>query len=114
MTDALSLRLGYSYNQSPITSANTFANVAAPTILEHTVYLGASWSVSKDLSLSVAYAHAFENSVSGPFVTPLGSLAGTSATSVVSADTFLLGATVRFGNCVKGVCPAAEDAAAVE
>jgi len=105
VTDALALRLGYSANQSPIDRANTFVNVAAPTILEHTVYLGASWNVSKDLSLSVAYAHAFQNALSGPFVTPVGSLPGTSVTSVVSADTFLLGATVRFGSCGKDVAP---------
>lgn len=114
LTDAVSLRLGYSYNQNPITSANAFTNVAAPTILEHTAYLGASWSVSKALSLSLAYAHAFQNSVSGPFVTPLGALPGTSLTSVVSADTFLLGATVRFGNGVKEACPAEDSPAAVE
>jgi long-chain fatty acid transport protein len=103
LSDALSLRAGYSFNQNPIDRANAFFNVAAPTILEHTVYLGASWNVSQALSLAVAYAHAFQNSVSGPFVTPFGSLPGTSVSSVVSADTFLFGATVRFGSCRKAV-----------
>ena len=101
LSDAISLRAGYSFNQDPISSSNTFFNVAAPTILEHTVYLGASWNVTQALSLSLAYAHAFQNSISGPFVTPFGSLPATSVTSTVSADTFIFGATVRFGPCCK-------------
>jgi long-chain fatty acid transport protein len=97
LTDALSLRAGYSFNENPISDAQAFFNVAAPTIMEHTLYLGASYDVTDAFSLSLAYAHAFQNSVSGPFVSPLGPVAGTSVTSTVAADTFLLGATIRFG-----------------
>jgi long-chain fatty acid transport protein len=98
VSDCLSLRAGYSFNQDPISNAETFFNVASATILEHTVYVGASVNVTSCLTLAVAYAHGIQNSVTGPFVTPTtGPLAGTSVTSVVSADTFLLQAAVKFG-----------------
>lgn len=97
LTDTVSLRAGYSYNQDPITSAQSSFNVAAPTILEHTVYMGFSYRVSDALSLSLAYLHGFENSVDGPFNTPAGPVPNTSVKSTVSADALVLGVSVRFG-----------------
>jgi long-chain fatty acid transport protein len=110
LTDALALRAGYSFNQDPISDSQAFFNVASPTILEHTLYLGASYDVTDAFSLSLAYAHAFQNSVSGPFVSPVGATPGTSVTSTVSADTFLLGATIRFGP----TCPPAPETGSAE
>jgi long-chain fatty acid transport protein len=97
MTDALSLRLGYSWNQSPISDSQSFINTVSPLILEHALYAGASWNLTEDFTLSVAYAHGFENSVQGPFVTPAGPVAGTAVRNTASADTVLVGLTVKFG-----------------
>jgi long-chain fatty acid transport protein len=97
LSDALALRLGYSFSQDPIDTMHVSANVASPTIIQHTVSVGASYRISDCLIVDMAYAHAFQNSVTGPLVGPFGAVAGTSITSVVSADTFLLGATLRFG-----------------
>ncbi len=98
LSDAVSVRAGYSYNQDPISSAVSSFNVASPTILEHAVYLGFSYQVSDALSLSAAYLHGFENSVDGPFNAPVvGPIAGTSIRSTVSADALVIGATVHFG-----------------
>ena len=98
MTDKLSLRGGYSYNQDPIADSQSSFNIASPTILEHTVYLGLSYQVSNALSLSLAYAHSFQNSVEGPLVLPTGAVPGSSIRSTVSADTLIMGVTVKFGN----------------
>jgi long-chain fatty acid transport protein len=97
MTDYLSVRMGYSYNQDPISDAQTSSNVASPTILENAVYLGFSYHVSDALSLSVAYAHLFQNSISGPLVTPAGAVPGSSVGLTTSADLLVIGATVKFG-----------------
>ena len=97
MTDTLSVRGGYSYNQNPITDEQSSFNVASPTILEHTVYVGASYRVTDALSLSLAYAHAFQNSVEGPLVTPFGTVAGSSVRSTTSVDSLMIGASVKFG-----------------
>jgi long-chain fatty acid transport protein len=97
LTDNISVRVGYSYNQDPVRDNLTIFTVAAPTIIEHTLYVGASYRVTDALSLSMAYVHAFENSISGPYVTPLGPLPNSSVQYTTAADTFLVGATVRFG-----------------
>ena len=95
-TDALSVRMGYSYNTNPIPNENTLFNAASPVILQHTLYAGASYKVTPAFVLSMAYAHAFDNSITGPLVTPAGPVPGSSVTSQVSADTFMFGATVKF------------------
>jgi long-chain fatty acid transport protein len=96
VTPCCSVRFGYSYNNDPIDSGNTIFNAASPLILEHTIYVGASYNFSANVKVSLAYAHAFENSQSGPIVSPLGTLPGSSVQSTVSADTFLIGATFKF------------------
>lgn len=63
LTDALSVRLGYSYNQNPVPDSQSIFNVLSPTVLEHAIYLGASYRVTDALSLSLAYFHCFQNSI---------------------------------------------------
>src|SRR5262249_9568972 len=66
LTDSVPLRAGYSWGQNPIPNSQSFFNVASATIVEHAVYAGASWKLTDDFTLSVAYAHGFENSTTGP------------------------------------------------
>jgi long-chain fatty acid transport protein len=96
LCDCTSLRLGYSFNENPIPGSNTMLNAGVPLQLQHTVYAGASYRVSCNMDVHVAYAHAFESEISGPFVTPLGPLPGTSITSDVAVDSVTVGATIRF------------------
>jgi long-chain fatty acid transport protein len=96
VTDALALRIGYTYNMNPIPDARSAFNVASPTILEHALYAGASYRLTECFMLSLAYAHGFENSIKGLYITPLGAIPGSSVQSTTSADTILIGATVTF------------------
>ncbi|MFO0969989.1 MAG: outer membrane protein transport protein [Gemmataceae bacterium] len=96
LSDRLALRAGYSFNNNPQDASVAFFNVAAPTILEHTVYTGFSYNLSQCLTLSVAYIHAFESSVEGPLTLPVGAIPGTSVRSSVSADAATFGFTVRY------------------
>lgn len=94
VTDALAVRGGYSYNTNPISSDKTFFNVGSPLLTQHTLYVGASYNLTASLKLSLAYIHAFENSSSGPIVSPaFGPLAGTSVTSQTAADAVSVGAS---------------------
>ncbi|HEX5269747.1 MAG TPA: outer membrane protein transport protein [Gemmataceae bacterium] len=96
LTDSLTVRLGYSYNDSPIDNSQAFFNVASSTIINHSLAVGASYKVTQALILSMTYAHDFENTVSGPIVTPLGPIPVSSVKSQISADAVLVGATVKF------------------
>jgi long-chain fatty acid transport protein len=97
LTDLVCVRTGYTFNQDPIDTMSVSANVGSPTIIQHTVSVGASYQVTDCFSLSFAYSHGFQNSITGPLVGPFGAVPGTSITSVVSADTFVLGGTLKFG-----------------
>ncbi len=102
-TDSLTVRGGYSFNQSPVArtqdavSPQATISAAGPAILEHAVYAGLTWRVSDALLLSVAYAHGFTNSVSGIYRGPQVIVPGSTVRTTASADTFIVGATVQFG-----------------
>ncbi len=95
-TDALAVRLGYTFNPNPIPDGNSLFNVASAPLYEHVLYLGASYRVTEALALSASYFHAFENSISGPFVTPAGAVPGTSVTTRDSTDWLTVGVGVQF------------------
>jgi long-chain fatty acid transport protein len=96
LTDRLPLRIGYSFGQNPIPEENAFFNIASALITEHIVYCGASYRMAENWKLDLAYFHAFENSLTGPYQSPFGAIPGTSVTSTVSADGILAGASVRY------------------
>lgn len=98
LTDDLTVRVGYSGNQNPISSSQVSANVASPLIIQHVLTTGASYEITDDFVLSLTYLHAFENSSQGPIVLPgLGPVPATSIKSTASIDSIMLGATVKFG-----------------
>lgn len=97
ITNATSLRLGYSWNENPISSIQTAANVASPLLVQNILSAGLSYQLTEALALSVAYTHGFQNSSTGPIVLPTGAVPGTSITSTSSVDSFIIGATVKFG-----------------
>ena len=96
-TDRLSLRIGYDFNENPIDDSKTFFNAASPVIAEHTLSLGATYKLTDTWKFSVAWVHAFENSISGPMVFPgVGPVPGTSAKSEMLADALVVGMSVQF------------------
>ena len=61
----LTLRAGYVHNDEPYGGSETFFNMLAPGVVQDHVTLGATWTLSGGGELSVAYMHAFENTVKG-------------------------------------------------
>jgi long-chain fatty acid transport protein len=97
VSDRLFVRFGYCYNDNPITSEAVIFNVASPLITQQTAHVGMSYIFADNWMFSLAYTHAFENSVTGPIEKAgTGPLAGTSVTSVVSADALICGFSKRF------------------
>lgn len=94
--DGVSVRAGYSFSTNPIGNNQSFFNITTPLVIQHSVYCGASYNITASFKVSLAYAHFFENSISGPWMSPLGPIAGTSVTSQASADSIVAGASFLF------------------
>lgn len=96
LSDRVALRGGYSFSTNPISNDKTFINAATPLDIQHGLYCGGSWNVSQRFKLSLAYAHFFANSISGPWLTPLGAIPGTNVTAKSSADSVIASASFLF------------------
>ena len=59
------LRAGYSHATQPIPKDQTFLNILAPGTVQDHLSLGASWNLSKNGELSLAYTHGFKKTVKG-------------------------------------------------
>jgi long-chain fatty acid transport protein len=92
------VRVGYCFNENPISGDSASFNVASPLIGQHAVSTGFSRVFSDNWIASVAYTHVFQNSVTGPLYTPASPLPvpGYTVTSTASADALSAGITKRF------------------
>jgi long-chain fatty acid transport protein len=61
----LTLRAGYNHTDNPIQSRDVTFNILAPGVVKDHLTLGFTYALSKDSELTMAYMHAFKNSVSG-------------------------------------------------
>jgi len=97
LSDRLTLSLGYSFNENPIRDADTFFNIAAPAIYQHIISVGSSFWLTNSTKLSLAYLHAFENTISGPYhAAGFGPIPGTNIRTDLSIDALVAGLEVRF------------------
>jgi long-chain fatty acid transport protein len=72
VSDTLTVRAGYSHNTQPIPTTQTMFNILAPGVVQDHLTLGATWNVSKENEVTVAFMHAFEKKVAGPGAIPAG------------------------------------------
>lgn len=96
MTDRLYVRGGYTYNQSPIHSADTTFAVGAPLYYQHEASFGGSWAVCENVWLNLAYTYFFEASQTGPIVSPFGTVPGSSVTLHETVHVASFGVSVRY------------------
>ncbi|MCA9222723.1 MAG: outer membrane protein transport protein [Planctomycetales bacterium] len=95
-TEMLALRAGYFYTQNPIPDSRTSFNVAAPAFFQQIASVGATLDLGPAVAFSFAYYHSFENSISGPILTPGGAIPGSNIKISSYADSFAAGFTVRY------------------
>ncbi|MGE0312344.1 MAG: OmpP1/FadL family transporter [Lautropia sp.] len=65
LTDALTLRAGYSHSDQPIPANQTFFNILAPGTIRHHVSIGATWAIGARQELTFAYTHGLRQKVDG-------------------------------------------------
>jgi long-chain fatty acid transport protein len=62
----LTLRAGYNHSDNPIQGRDVTFNILAPGVVKDHVTLGFTYNLTKDSELTMAYMHAFKNSVEAP------------------------------------------------
>jgi long-chain fatty acid transport protein len=90
VTERLALRGGYNHTDNPIRPQDVTINILAPGVVQDHVTLGLSFAVGKRGELTLAYMHAFENSVAGSsfFNNFSGGLPAGNETIKMSQDAF--------------------------
>ncbi len=97
LTDAVSLRMGYIFNENPVDTMAVFGNVGSPLIIKHCLTMGMSYAFDNNWVLSSTYVHAFKESITGPYVDGSHNpIAGTSVTLDAEADTLAFQVSKRF------------------
>ena len=81
---------GYNFSQNPVPDKYSFFNTPAPAIVQHHATAGFTQSMG-GVDFSVTYYHAFQNSISGPWVSPMGPMPGTNVTSKMSENSVTFG-----------------------
>ncbi len=65
LSDRISVRAGYSFNENQLDSAFTRANIAVPLIPQHALFLGTSLRLDCRTTLHLTYGHVFKATSSG-------------------------------------------------
>jgi long-chain fatty acid transport protein len=65
LNPAFTLRGGYNHGGVPFDRSQTFFNLLAPAVTKDHLHLGATWGAKGGKEISVAYVHAFDNTVNG-------------------------------------------------
>jgi long-chain fatty acid transport protein len=89
------LMAGYNYSGNPVPAKYTFFNTPAPAIVQHHVSGGLMQSFGK-WDVTVTYYHAFQNSITGPWISGQGPIPGTSVTSKISENSTTFGFAKSF------------------
>lgn len=90
------VRAGYNFSQNPIRSSLAFINTPAPAIVQHHLSFGLAQTILKSWEGNITYYHAFQNSQTGPWLSPRGTIPGTSVTSKLSEDSISIGFSRSF------------------
>jgi long-chain fatty acid transport protein len=73
----LTLRAGYNRSDNPIQARDVTFNILAPGVVRDHVTAGFTYTLQGGSEITVAYMHAFEDSVSGPATNPYFNVGGT-------------------------------------
>lgn len=76
------LRAGYNHTDNPIQSRDVTFNILAPGVVKDHATLGFTYMLEGNSEITMAYMHAFKNSVSGPANNPYFPVGGTETISM--------------------------------
>jgi long-chain fatty acid transport protein len=93
LTDRLTLRGGYLFNQNPINEVKTIFNVQAPGFIQHTLSLGATLRLNDNILFTAGWVHGFRNAIEGP----IPQIPSSTARMDAQTDSILAGLTIQYG-----------------
>ncbi|MFO0871115.1 MAG: outer membrane protein transport protein [Pirellulales bacterium] len=96
LTDNISLRASYMYNQNPIPASATSANIQSSALYEHSMALGASMNLNASMVMHFAWVHSFDLTSTGDYLTPAGPIPGGSVSIHQVNNALTMGVTVKF------------------
>jgi long-chain fatty acid transport protein len=76
-SERLTLRGGYNHSDNPIEPRDVTFNILAPGVIEDHITLGFTYGLEDNSEITMAYMHAFNNSLSGPANNPYFNVGGT-------------------------------------
>ena len=82
MNPKLTLRAGYNHSDNPIQARDVTFNILAPGVVQDHGTLGFTYGVGKSSEITMAYMHAFKNTVQGPATNPYFNVGGTETISL--------------------------------
>ncbi|MDX2038193.1 MAG: outer membrane protein transport protein [Isosphaeraceae bacterium] len=110
LSDRLTIRGGYLFNENPINESQTLFNVQAPGFVQHTMSLGASFRMNDNIVFSAGWVHAFRAEIEGP----IGQVPGSRVKMDAQVDSILAGITIQYGAPRRATIPTSEGLARVE
>jgi long-chain fatty acid transport protein len=90
LNPSLVLRGGYNHSGVPFASQETLFNLLAPAVVQHHATVGAGWRMGGGKEISLAYFHAFGNTVNGASSIP-ASAGGGNANLNMHEDSVTIG-----------------------
>ena len=96
ISDKLTARIGYVFNENPIPSASSAYNVASPLTIKHCLSIGGSYAIERNWMVNASYTYGFPESVSGPIVSAAGEVPYSNVKSTTSAHLLQVGLSKRF------------------
>ena len=96
LTEVLTVRGGYTFNQNPTPNSLTMINVPAPLHYQHQISAGGSYLLVDNVSLNAAYTFYFPHEITGPLFTPAGTVPNSSVTSHEFVHVASMGITVSY------------------
>jgi hypothetical protein len=99
--ERIAVRAGYQYNTNPLEDTRTLFNIQSPAIIQNTITLGTTVSLTDSLSMSLGYAYGFENSISGQVT----QVPNANVTLDAASHSLLFNLQVKFGGgCCRPAC----------
>lgn len=71
-SSTFTIRAGYDHCDQPIPNSQTLLNILAPGVVQNHLSLGGTWKLADKSEVSVAYVHAFKQTVNGSKSIPAG------------------------------------------